>query len=228
MESVNLRFIHSFLLKMLKVIDIDSYIWLDFTANNKDLETLDLENTAQFSAYVFNKIAASGAKMGVGGYMEHRVIYRRSEHFQTETEPRCIHLGIDLWAVAETPIYTPFDGVVHSFQNNNNFGDYGPTIILEHSQTFDFTSHKKLYTLYGHLSLDSLDGLFEGKSIKKGEKIAKIGGFPINGDWPPHLHFQVMTGMMGMKGDFAGVCALSEKEKYQQICIDPNLILNFN
>jgi peptidoglycan LD-endopeptidase LytH len=210
---------------MLKVIDLDSYTWLDFTANNKDLETLDLENTAQFSDYVFNKITTAGAKMGVGGYMEHRVIYRRSEHFLTQTEPRCIHLGIDLWAAAETPIYAPFDAVVHSFQHNDNFGDYGPTIILEHSQTFDFTSYKKLYTLYGHLNLDSLDGLYEGKYIKKGEKIAKIGNFPINGDWPPHLHFQIMTNMMGMKGDFAGVCALSEKEKYQQICLDPNLIL---
>ncbi|WP_435354489.1 peptidoglycan DD-metalloendopeptidase family protein [Emticicia sp. SJ17W-69] len=210
---------------MPKVIDLNSYTWLDFTANNKELETLDLENTAQFSEYVFNKIADAGAKMGVGGYMEPRVIYRRSEHFSSETEARCTHLGIDLWAEAETPIYAPFDAIVHSFQNNNNFGDYGPTIILEHSQNFDFTSHRKLYTLYGHLTLDSLDGLFEGKMIKKGEKLAKIGNFPINGDWPPHLHFQVMTDMMGMKGDFPGVCALSEKEKYQQVCLDPNLIL---
>lgn len=210
---------------MPKVIDIDSYTWLDFTAKNKDLENLDLENTAQFSEYVFNKITAVGAKMGIGGYMEHRVIYRRSEHFSSETEDRCIHLGIDLWAAAETPIYAPFDAVIHSFQNNDNFGDYGPTIILEHLQNFDFTSHTKLYTLYGHLSLDSLDSLFEGKAIKKGEEIAKIGNFPINGDWPPHLHFQVMTDMLGKKGDFPGVCALSEKEKYQQICLDPNLIL---
>ena len=220
---------------MPKIIDINSYVWLDFTAKNQELETLDLENTAQFSEYVFNKIAALGAKIGIGGYMEHRVIYRRSEHFsggqtfgQTKSEPRCIHLGIDLWAEAETPIYAPFDAVVHSFQNNDAFGDYGPTIILEHNQTFDFTPNKTLYTLYGHLSLDSLNGLFEGKYIKKGEKIAKIGNFPTNGDWPPHLHFQVMTDMMGMKGDFAGVCTLSEKEKYQQICLDPNLILGLN
>ena len=210
---------------MPKVIDINSYTWLDFTANNKDLESLNLEDTAQFSEYVFDKIAATGAEIGVGGYMEHRVIYRRSEHFSTQTEPRCIHLGIDLWVEAETPIYAPYDAKVHSFQYNDNFGDYGPTIILEHSQSFNFTSYKTLYTLYGHLSLDSLNGLFEGKVIKKGEKIAKIGNFPINGDWPPHLHFQVMTDMMGMKGDFAGVCTLFEKEKYQQICLDPNLIL---
>ncbi len=210
---------------MSKIININSYTWLDFTAENKDLATVDLENTAKFSEFVFGKIAESEAEIGVGGYMEHRVIYSRSKHFASETEARCIHLGIDIWAAAETPIYAPFDGTVHSFQNNDNFGDYGPTIILEHSQDFDFTPHKKLYTLYGHLSLDSIEGVFEGKVIKKGEKIAKIGNFPVNGDWPPHLHFQVVTDMLGMKGDFAGVCALSEKEKYQTICLDPNLIL---
>jgi hypothetical protein len=63
------------------------------------------------------------------------------------------------------------------------------------------------------------------KLLKRAKKTAKIGDFPANGDWPPHLHFQVMTDMMGMKGDFAGVCTLSEKQKYQQICLDPNLIL---
>ncbi|AFK04353.1 Peptidase M23 [Emticicia oligotrophica DSM 17448] len=209
-----------------------SYTWLDFTANNQELDDVDLTNTAVFSKYVFNKIAESRAKFGVGGYMEHRVIYRRSEHFsdgrifgQVQSEPRCIHLGIDIWASAETPIFAPFDGVIHSFQNNDNFGDYGPTIILEHKQVFNFTNHKTLYTLYGHLSLDSLDGLYEGKEIKSGEAFAKIGNYPINGDWPPHLHFQVMTDMLGMKGDFAGVCAMSEQEKYQQICLDPNFIL---
>ena len=204
---------------MHKVVDIDSYIWLDFTANNKDLESVDLENTAKFSTYVFNKIYASRAKFGVGGYMEHRVIYRRSEHFnKQQTESRCIHLGIDIWGEAGTSVYAPLDGKVHSFQNNANFGDYGPTIILEHEY-----EGKPLFTLYGHLSLESLDGLHEGKLMKEGDKIAEIGNFPINGDWPPHLHFQVMTDMLGMKGDFPGVCALSEQEKFKEICLNPGL-----
>jgi hypothetical protein len=37
------------------------------------------------------------------------------------------------------------DGRVHSFQNNDSLGNYGPTIILEH-QVEDLT----FYTLYGH------------------------------------------------------------------------------
>ncbi len=206
---------------MYKVINIDRYILLDFTANNHELAGLDLVDTAKFSEYVFDKIHSAGAKMGIGGYMEHRVIYRRSGHFSNADEiQRNIHLGIDLWAEAGTPIYAPLAGKVHSFRNNANFGDYGPTIILEHTYT-----DKPLFTLYGHLSLASLDGLREGKPIQAGEKIAEIGDYPINGDWPPHLHFQVMTDMLGMHGDFPGVCAESDKEKFEKICLNPDFLL---
>lgn len=218
---------------MTKVIDFDkqtdTFLWLDFTAKNKDLDEIDLTDTAVFSEYVFGKLKAKGAKIGIGGYLEHRVIYRRSEHFnKADTDSRCIHLGIDIWAEAGTPIYAPFDAVVHSFQNNAHFGDYGPTIILEHNNGFDFAQPaEKIFTLYGHLNGECLENLFEGKAINAGEKIAEIGHFPTNGDWPPHLHFQVMTDMLGLKGDFPGVCSVADKEKFQKICLDPNLILGF-
>lgn len=208
---------------MPKVLNIDSFIQLDFTASNPDLANLNLVDTAGFSAYVFNKIHAAGAKMGVGGYMENRVIYRRSSHFMKDGEvSRNIHLGVDLWAAAGTPVYSPLEGKVHSFKNNAGFGDYGPTIILEHEY-----DGKPLYTLYGHLSIESLDGLYEGKPVAVGEKIAEIGDYPINGDWPPHLHFQVMTDMLGKQGDFPGVCAEEDIEKYAAICLNPDFLLGF-
>jgi murein DD-endopeptidase MepM/ murein hydrolase activator NlpD len=206
---------------MPKVVAIDSFITLDFTAGNSDLAGLDLVDTTVFSKYVFGKIYEAGARMGIGGYLEKRVIYRRSEHFLNEGDiQRNIHLGIDLWAVAGTPVYTPLAGKVHSFKNNANFGDYGPTIILEH-----LYEDKPLYTLYGHLSLASLDGLYEGRTIQAGQQIGEIGNYPVNGDWPPHLHFQVMNDMLGMYGDFPGVCAESEKEKFAQICLNPDFLL---
>ncbi|GAB3520016.1 peptidoglycan DD-metalloendopeptidase family protein [Emticicia fontis] len=206
---------------MHKVIDIDKYILLDFTANNTELGEVDLVDTTKFSKYVFDKIYSAGVKMGVGGYMENRVIYRRSEHFSSANEvQRNIHLGVDLWAEAGTSVYAPLDGKVHSFRHNNHFGDYGPTIILEH-----IYEDKPLYTLYGHLSLESLNVLYEGKPIQAGEKIAEIGNYPVNGDWPPHLHFQVMTDMLGMQGDFPGVCAEADSEKFQKICLNPDFLL---
>lgn len=207
------------------ILAIPSYLILDFSANNPDLETeqrsgLDVTNTVTFSNYVFGKLRQAGVAVGVGGYNEHRVIYRRSAHFSQTDEPRVIHLGIDLWAKAGTPVFAPLDGTVHSFRDNNNFGDYGPTIILEHE-----VDGKPLFSLYGHLTRQSLDGLFEGKTIKVGDKIAEIGPYPENGDWPPHLHFQLMTDMLGFKGDFPGVCSLSDRERFLAICPNPNQFL---
>ena len=105
---------------------------------------------------------------------------------------------------------------IHSFQNNTALGDYGPVIILEH--TIDgFTFH----TLYGHLSEDSLDGKKIGQIVKKGEQIGNLGLPPINGDYAPHLHFQIIIDMEDIKGDYAGVCSLNTLDFYSNNC--PNI-----
>lgn len=196
------------------------YVVLDFSATNPDLATLDLTDTVTFTDYVFGKLREAGAQVGVGGYNEHRVIYRRSAHFNTDEEPREIHLGIDFWAEAGTPVYAPLAGNVHSFQDNDHFGDYGPTIILEHT-----VDGKPLYSLYGHLTRSSLEGLSVGKWVEENEQIAEIGPYPENGDWPPHLHFQLMTDMLGNEGDFPGVCSVSDRAKFLAICPNPNDLL---
>lgn len=199
----------------------DPYLILDFSATNPDLADLDLNNTVIFTDYVFSKLRTAGAKVGVGGYNEHRTIYRRSQHFQqSEEDPREIHLGIDFWTEAGTPVFVPLDGAVHSFQDNARFGDYGPTIILEHTH-----DHKPLYSLYGHLTRSSLDGLYEGKRVQAGEQFAAIGPYPENGDWPPHLHFQLMTNILGLRGDFPGVCSLADQSTFLAICPNPNILL---
>jgi peptidoglycan LD-endopeptidase LytH len=191
-----------------------------FTENNFELLNVDLNNTEKFSEYVFDKIHSNKCDFGIGGYAENRTIYRKIEHFNTEDEPRTIHLGVDIWTPAKTPFYTPIDGKIHSFANNNNYGDYGPTIILEH-----VLESKTFYTLYGHLSLQSIDNLFVGKEFKAGTPLGFIGNFPENGDWPPHLHFQIIEYIGQNFGDYPGVCKLSEKDFYLNNCPNPDLVL---
>ena len=191
---------------------------LDFSQTNALLTPEALQRTETFDQLVNQMLQAKQAVAGVGGYLENRVNYRRSALFE-ETEPRSLHLGIDIWAPAGTSVFAPLPGRVHSFRNNAGFGDYGPTIILQHQlEDIDF------YTLYGHLNLASLQGLTEGQVVEKGQKIAEFGPFPENGDWP-HLHFQLITNLQGLRGDFPGVCKPSEKEHFAAICLDPNLIL---
>ena len=199
----------------------DAYRWLDFTRHNPDLARLDLTDTAVFDEYVFGTLLENGRYLGVGGYAEHRAIYHRSIHFgRVGQEPRCIHLGVDIWARAGTLVHAPLAGQVHSFAFNDHFGDYGPTIILEH--TLD--GHT-FYTLYGHLALSSLEEMRIGRPVAAGEAFGTIGTYPENGHWPPHLHFQVIADMGTYEGDFPGVCTLSHQGRYLALCPDPNLIL---
>jgi len=218
--------IQSNALMIQKVVDFDAardqLLPLDFTAANTELSDGILDNTDLFSDWVNHKLTENNARYGIGGYNEHRTIYSRSAHFNTSEEPRRLHLGIDIWAPAGTPIYNFYDAIVHSFANNNNFGDYGATIILSYEiDGFKFNA------LYGHLSLASLNGLEEGKFIPARSKIAELGTKEENGFWPPHLHFQVIEDMGGLKGDYPGVCRFSEKEKYLANCPDPGLILRY-
>lgn len=195
----------------------ENTFFLDLSVNNAALKDIELTDTASLHQYIFGNMKKQDRQYAYGGYLEDREVYRRSALFAgSEQQARSIHLGIDVWAEADQPVYLPLDGIIHSFQNNRQYGDYGPTIIVEHvleGQTF--------YTLYGHLSLDSLSGLQEGMPVKAGSEICRIGQAPVNGDWPPHLHFQVMTDMMGNKGDYPGVCFEHEQDKYRKICPDP-------
>ncbi|RIJ42591.1 peptidoglycan DD-metalloendopeptidase family protein [Pontibacter oryzae] len=193
---------------------------LDFTSNNTLLQNTDLRDTTAFNAALEKMLAQKRATVGIGGYLENRFIYRRSSHFDVSAESRNLHLGVDIWAAAGTEVYSPLDASVHSFQDNDNFGDYGPTIILQHE-----LEGTTFYTLYGHLNREALHGLQQGQLIAKGQKIAEIGPYPENGNWPPHLHFQVIADMGDKYGDFPGVATSADRETYAQLCPNPNLIL---
>ena len=202
----------------------DKLLPMNFTATNTELSDEILNNTNVFSKYISEKLASNQALYGIGGYNEHRTIYTRSDVFNAITnieEPRRLHLGIDIWGEAGTPVFAPLGGVVHSFAFNDRFGDYGATIILLHQ-----LNSTAFYTLYGHLSISNLPNLEEGKYISIGEPVGNFGEPFENGNWPPHLHFQIVKDMEGKWGDYPGVCAYSEKEKYLDNCPDPDYILN--
>ena len=201
----------------------EKIIGLDFTADNSELSFNIVSDTTLFSHYIDSVLNENNAKFGVGGYLEHRTVYARSKHFDTEEgEPRRLHLGVDIWGKVNTPVYAFMDAKVHSFAFNNNFGDYGATIILEHQ-----LENETFFSLYGHLSLKNLVGLTEGKFIKKGKAFCDFGKAEENGFWPAHLHFQLMCDMEGKKGDYFGVGKFSEKNIWEQKLPNPNLILNW-
>jgi murein DD-endopeptidase MepM/ murein hydrolase activator NlpD len=206
----------------------------DFTGNNRDLTADQIADTESFANYINSALKMNNCKYGIGGYNENRTLYARSQHFDTsplsmrrgagsEVEPRRLHLGIDVWGEAGTKVMAPVDGLVHSFAFNNNDSDYGATIILTHN-----IEGVTFHTLYGHLSLNSIKNLYEGRRIIKGEVFTEFGMRFENGNWPPHLHFQIILDLKDWKGDYPGVCKISERDQWLQNSPDPDLILQMN
>ena len=212
-------------IKNVKVIDSDidysDYVAINLSANNPDLATVNLNNAVAFEAYIENYLSKNKAKVAFGGYKEIRNLYKRSTVFNAiNSDERNIHIGLDLWIKAGTKVLAALDGKIHSFQNNTALGDYGPTLILEHQ-----IENMTFYTLYGHLSLESLNDKKVGTEVKKGDTIATLGAPPINGDYASHLHFQIIIDMENKKGDYPGVCSINDLDFYSENCPDPNLLL---
>ena len=204
----------------------DKFLQLDFTAQNTAITDELLQDTKQFTGWVNRKLTTAHARYGIGGYAEHRTVYSSSKVFDgvmPGEEPRRLHLGTDIWGKPNSTVMAPLNGIVHSFAFNNRFGDYGSTIILTHS-----LEGISFYTLYGHLSLNSIKNIQEGDRIEKGDLFAEFGITAENGSWPPHLHFQIIVDIGEWSGDYPGVCKYSEKEKWLINSPDPDFILQLN
>ena len=203
-------------------VDFGSYVSIDLSNNNKELEEFDIECSASWSNYLHYYLKSRQKLIAFGGYLERRSLYKRSKHFNKagSFNSRNIHLGIDLWCGKDTPVLAVFDGVIHSFLDNTNFGDYGPTLVVKHS-----IKNVIFYTLYGHLSRSSIKSLHKNTQILKGQVIGFLGDSKINGDYAPHLHFQIIKDMQHYKGDYPGVSSQADIEFYCNNCPDPNLVL---
>lgn len=201
----------------------DNLYPFDFTDKNTGLRPEQIADTENFATYINSTLRAYHCRYGVGGYAENRTLYARSRHFDSADEPRRVHLGVDIWGSAGTKLMAPLDGIIHSFAFNNRDSDYGATLILTHN-----LDGLGFHTLYGHLSLNSLKNLQEGNAIRKGDTIGEFGMRFENGNWPPHVHFQMIRDMQDWKGDYPGVCKFSEKEYWLRNSPDPDWILQLN
>ena len=168
----------------LKVIDskisYDRYAPLVISDKNIDLSNFDIYSSLEWEKYINLFLEDKNVKIAFGGYLEKRNIYDRSKYFKclAENKRRNIHLGIDFWCKEGTKVLAVLDGEIHSFKNNNHYGDYGPTIILKHK-----IKEEVFYTLYGHLSLLSIEKLKVGDFILKGSVIGYLGNSLIKGSW---------------------------------------------
>lgn len=205
-------------------ISIDDYVPINISKSNSELQQIDVTSSSEWSQYIKNYLHKYNAKVAYGGYLEERDLYNRSSHFTSgeNSKNRNIHLGVDFWCDVNTPVLAIVRGKVHSLKNNEGVGNYGPTIILEH-----YIQGEVFYTLYGHLSIESLENIEVGQSVEDGEKIGEVGEASVNGDYAPHLHFQIIEDLQGYSGDYPGVSSSEDLPFYKDNCPNPNIILKF-
>jgi 4-aminobutyrate aminotransferase-like enzyme/Ser/Thr protein kinase RdoA (MazF antagonist) len=187
-------------------------------ADPRRLETRDL------SEHVRARMREAGAEVGIGRYDEARAIYA-APAFATGPSPtderRTVHIGLDLFSEPGTGVRAILAGTVQALANNAAPQDYGPVILLRHA-TDDGVP---FYSLYGHLSADSLEGLAVGDAIAAGQRIGAIGSAEENGGWPPHVHFQLITDLLELDTDFPGVAPASGRALWRSLSPDPSPIL---
>jgi 4-aminobutyrate aminotransferase-like enzyme/Ser/Thr protein kinase RdoA (MazF antagonist) len=213
------------------VLDIDlrtaPKLVFDFSVGSKFLGA-DPANAdpAKMAKRIFSEMQRADAAVGVGRYDEARAIYTSSLYGSGSPtdERRTIHLGIDLQVPAGSAVRAPLEGEVHALANNRGALDYGPVVILRHSFEGPL-GREEFFTLYGHLTTESLATLRVGHKIARGHKFAEVGDANENGGWTPHLHFQVITDLLGFDADFPGVARASERGVWTSLSPDPSLLL---
>src|SRR5207247_5499701 len=109
--------------------------------------------TCHLTEALFGEMKRAGVPVGVGRYSEARRLYT-SPLFGASANPtderRTIHLGMDLFVEAGSPVYAPLDGVVHTLADNSPPMEYCPLVFLRHTD-----GHRaEIVILNGHLPLN--------------------------------------------------------------------------
>jgi len=204
-------------IKKNKLYKIDLSVGSKWIGGRNEIEDLELFQ------YKIEKLQKKYPdKIITGGYLEPRSIYSSNSYEKIGNygdESRTIHLGLDFWLPPGTKVNSMFHGEIVVAVNDKGHKEYGGLLILKHNiQDLEF------YTLYGHNTVESVLKNKVGSKVKKGDVIAEIGNYPENGNWAPHLHFQIILSMLNYKIDYPGVCYFNQMEIWKDLCPDPNLL----
>jgi 4-aminobutyrate aminotransferase-like enzyme/Ser/Thr protein kinase RdoA (MazF antagonist) len=156
-------------------------------------------------------------EIAIGRYRENRTVYDADDFATPFGERRTVHLGIDVFVPAGTTVFSPLDGVIRAADVRDERGDYGGVIIIEH-ETHEGTP---FWLLLGHLTHACIGDVVVGQRVARGEAVAIVGEKHENGGWPPHIHAQLYTDLLGKTTDVAGVSRRSQIDVRESISPNP-------
>ncbi len=207
------------------IMEVDSFdCVLDLSVGSRLLGAHpDAVQLPNLTKHIWDQMAAYNTKFSIGRYAENRHLYATSgfgHGAYPTTEKRTNHIGLDLFCDAGLPVFAPLDGTVAYLTIIDLPLDYGGLVILKHHTDAGIP----FFTLYGHLSHDTLNHLEPGQPVKAGDQIATIGEDHENGGWPPHLHLQIIIDLLDKGIDFPGVALEREASVYKALCPNPALL----
>ncbi|MBM4457792.1 MAG: aminotransferase class III-fold pyridoxal phosphate-dependent enzyme [Chloroflexi bacterium] len=194
------------------------------TVGGDDPERFDADLCA---GRITEALRLAAAPLGLGRYGEPRPIYAAAA-FRAGPHPlagrRTRHLGIDLFAPAGAPVHAPLDGEVVLARCLPDRLDYGGVVALRHRAAGDWFD-----VLYGHLARHEVELLHVGQTIAAGQAFATIGERPENGDWPSHLHVQLLIeGCRPAEGPPIGAADPDEFTAWSALSPCPAALLNLS
>ncbi|MBY6056385.1 aminotransferase class III-fold pyridoxal phosphate-dependent enzyme [Leisingera daeponensis] len=164
-------------------------------------------------------------RVWLGYYHEPRLIYTDAAFRKgpwKASNRRTVHLAVDAFAPAGTPVFAPLCGEVFAAEYRDGHLDYGGVIILKH----ETPEGDSFFTLYGHLDPEILDRLKPGDTVEKGEEFCRLGAPGQNGGWAPHVHFQLALTTEGIETDWPGVGDPDDMYLWRALCPNPAALLN--
>jgi 4-aminobutyrate aminotransferase-like enzyme/Ser/Thr protein kinase RdoA (MazF antagonist) len=162
--------------------------------------------------------AQNGVTLGIGAWGEERPVYS-SDAFKSVFAPdlrRKLHLGLDLFAPAGTPVRTPLDGIVVDLFQTDVPLDYGHAVLLKHEP-----EGQVFYSLWGHLSAQTVQDRKLGERLKAGDVLGQLGKPSENGNWQPHVHIQLITYADPKAADVIGAGEKDYTDLWRQLFPDP-------
>jgi 4-aminobutyrate aminotransferase-like enzyme/Ser/Thr protein kinase RdoA (MazF antagonist) len=162
--------------------------------------------------------AKDGTELGIGPWGEERPVYA-SDAFRSLFDPdrrRTVHLGLDLFAPAGSNVRTPLDGTVVDLYETEVPLDYGHAVLLRHQP-----EGPAFYSLWGHLSAQTVRDRKVGEQLRAGEVIGQLGDTHENGDWQPHVHIQLITYQPERAADIIGAGEPGYRDVWRDLFPDP-------
>jgi peptidoglycan LD-endopeptidase LytH len=178
---------------------------------------LPIRDTVFMQEWTMRVLEKSGKRWGIAGYLEDRSLRLRGTHLIDEW--RVYHLGVDIIAPADTPIFSPLDGEVTESTIEPGKANYGGYVVVRYA-----IEDEDIYILYGHLDPNSLVPAWP---IVSGQEIGKIGSSRVNGDWTTHLHMQAITkaGIDTWKSKW--YCSHEDLPTIRNYCPDPSFLIRY-